>query len=55
VINDPYGGACLLNVAAWSHFASERQRDIALVSAVAAMNHVVFTDVIEDQLSETGS
>jgi hypothetical protein len=55
VINDPYGGTCLPNAAAWSHFASERQLDIPLVSAVAAMNQVVFTDAIEDQLLETGS
>jgi len=26
-----------------------------LVSAVAAMNQVIFTDVIEDQLLETGA
>jgi hypothetical protein len=55
VINDSYGGACLPNAAAWSHFASERQLGIPLVSAVAALNQVVFTDASEYQLLETGS
>jgi hypothetical protein len=53
--NDPCVGACLPNAAAWSHFASERQLDIPLVSDVAPMNQVVFTDAINDQSLGTGS
>jgi hypothetical protein len=37
------------------NFASEPQLDMPLGSAVAAMNQVVFIDVIEDQFLETGA